>query len=104
MVGTYIAHTCPLEAPNTLDGAIHSIHSLGVEGREERVLEGVVGHRLAQVRVHLAGRREDALHTSGRGRRRQVLLGHFGQRRPRRLLDLPPLEQVKVVLEKVVAS
>ena len=39
MVGTYIAHTCPLEAPNTLDGAIHSIHSLGVEGREERVLE-----------------------------------------------------------------
>ena len=57
MVGTYIAHTCPLEAPNTLDGAIHSIHSLGVEGRElERVLEGVVRHRLAQVRVHLAGR------------------------------------------------
>ena len=51
MVGTYIAHTCPLEAPNTLDGAIHSINSLGVEGREERVLEGVVGHRLA----HTAG-------------------------------------------------
>ena len=44
MVGTYIAHTCPLEAPNTLDGTIHSIHSLGVEGREERVLERVVAH------------------------------------------------------------
>ena len=63
MVGTYIAHTCPLEAPNTLDGAIHSIHSLGVEGREERVLEGVVRHRLAQVRVHLARGGEDALPT-----------------------------------------
>ena len=24
MVGTYIAHTCPLEAPNTLDGAIYT--------------------------------------------------------------------------------
>ena len=38
---------------------------LGVEGREESVLQGVVLGRLAEVVVHLARRREDALHTSG---------------------------------------
>ena len=38
-----------------------------VEGGEDRVLEGRVLHRLAQVRVHAPRRREDALDTRRRG-------------------------------------
>ena len=44
---------------------------LGIEGSEEGVLERVVLHRLAKVAVHLAGRREDALHARRRGIRRR---------------------------------
>ena len=63
---------------------------LGVEGGEERVLEGLVLHRLAQVVVHLARRGEDALDTCGGGRRSQVLARHSHQRRPLDRLQLPP--------------
>ena len=48
--------------------------SVGVEGRKERVLEGAVLRRLAQVVVHLPGGREDALDAGRREGRRQVLL------------------------------
>ena len=56
--------------------------SVAVEGRKERVLEGAVLRRLAQVVVHLPGGREDALNAGRReGRRRYCLailasLGH----------------------------
>ena len=42
--------------------------SVRVEGREERVLERRVLHRLLQVAVHLAGGGEDALDASRRRR------------------------------------
>ena len=64
--------------------------SLGVERGDERVLEHAVAHRLAQVVVHLAGRREDALDAGRRGRRGEELLHHLGERGPLRLLGLPP--------------
>ena len=52
--------------------------SLGVERGDERVLEHAVAHRLAQVVVHLAGRREDALDAGRRGRRGEELLHRLG--------------------------
>ena len=60
------------------------------------LLEGAVLFGLAQVIVHFAGRREDALHTGGGKGRRQVLLGHLGELGPRRLLQLPAGEQIEV--------
>ena len=42
--------------------------------------------RLLQVAVHVAGGREDALDAGRRGRRREVLLDHVGERRPPGLL------------------
>ena len=52
--------------------------SLGVERGDERVLEHAVARRLAQVVVHLAGRREDALDAGRRGRRGEELFHHLG--------------------------
>ena len=51
--------------------------------------------------MHLASRREDALHASGRGGRSQVLLGHLSQRRPRALGLLPVLEDVHLEVGRV---
>ena len=68
MVGTYIAHTCPLDSRGpkyTRRRYTLSINSLGVEGREERVLEGVVGHRLAHTAGPSASCRPCGLNSTG---------------------------------------
>ncbi len=46
--------------------------------------------------MHVAGGREDALHASRGGGRREVLLDHLGERRPLALLRLPPREDLDV--------
>ena len=54
--------------------AADSLELVRVEGGHERVLEGGILHRLAQVGVHAPRGREDALDTGGRGGRGEVLL------------------------------
>ena len=51
----------------------------GVEAGEERVLQGRVLHRLAEIVVHAPGGGEHALDTGGRGGCGEVLLGHLSE-------------------------
>ena len=71
---------------------------VGIKRCEEAVLKRCVLRRLAQVAVHFASSREDALDARRGCRCGKVLLHHLGKVGPKVLLSLPPVKHVYIKL------